>query len=84
MTPEQRNARTLTDSQRLLWRDDVEGICSDPNLCFEFGKTARCGPCAVKQSRAAGVEPDWSLPSLPAVARLRRMVKELGGDDGNG
>lgn len=80
MTPEQRNARTLTDGQRLLWRDDVEGICCNPDLCFEYGKTVRCGPCATKQSLAAGVEPDWSLPAYPEVARLKRMVRELGGE----
>lgn len=28
-----RDRRTLSDPQRLLWRDDVEGICPTPGAC---------------------------------------------------
>jgi len=65
-----RNARTLSDPQRLLWRDDVEGICPNPDMCFEYSQTARCGPCAIKQAEAAGVEPNLTLPNSPEVSRL--------------
>ena len=30
-------ARALTDPQRMLWKDDVEGICLSVDLCFEYG-----------------------------------------------
>lgn len=73
----ERNRRTLTDTQRLIWRDDVEGICPSPDMCFEYGEHVRCGPCAIKQSLANGVEPDMSLPNLPEVSRQRREIERL-------
>lgn len=72
-----RDWRTLADTQRLIWRDDVEGICPSPDVCFEYVSRARCGPCAIKQSLAHGVEPDMSLPNLPEVSRLRREIEAL-------
>lgn len=71
---DEKRRRTLTDTQRLLWRDDVEGICASPDMCFEYGTTVRCGPCAIKQSNALGVTADLSLPNLPEVSRLRREL----------
>lgn len=68
----ERDRRTLTDPQRLIWRDDVEGICPTPDMCFEYGEHARCGPCAIKQADARGVISDLSLPNLPEVSRLQR------------
>jgi len=73
-----RERRTLSDPQRLLWRDDVEGICPTPGACWEYGETARCGPCAIKQAANLGVESDMALPNLPEVYRLRRKLKALG------
>jgi hypothetical protein len=73
----ERERRTLTDPQRLLWRDDVEGICRSPDLCWEHGETARCGPCAIEQARRAGVETNFSLPNHPEVSRLRRRLAEI-------
>lgn len=67
--------RTLTDPQRKLWRDDVEGICSSPDMCFEYGETVRCWPCAARQSAAAGIEIDSSTPNSPEAFRLRRELK---------
>jgi len=67
----------MSDPQRLLWRDDVEGICPTPGLCWEYGDTARCGPCAIKQAEAFGVEPNLSLPNLPEVYRLRRELSRI-------
>lgn len=73
-----RERRTLTDPQRLLWRDDVEGICPTPGACWEYGDTARCGPCAIKQAAQHGIESNMALPNLPEVYRLRRKLKALG------
>lgn len=73
-----RERRTLTDPQRLLWRDDVEGICPTPGACWEYGETARCGPCAIKQAAAIGVESNLSVPNLPEVYRLRRQLRAMG------
>ena len=67
-----RDRRTLSDPQRLLWRDDVEGICPTPDLCWEYGDIARCGPCAIKQAEKFGIESNHALPNLPDVYRLRR------------
>lgn len=64
--------RTQTDTQRLLWRDDVEGVCPTIEICFEYGETVRCGPCAIKAALRDGVEPNYSLPALPEVSRLKR------------
>ena len=69
--------RTMTDHQRMLWRDDVEGICPTPDMCFEYGDHVRCGPCAIKQATARGVQTDYSVPNLPAVYRLERRTTEL-------
>lgn len=77
MSEEERNRRTLSDPQRLLWRDDVEGICPSPSLCWEHGDTARCGPCAIEQAARLGVETNRSLPNLPEVYRLQRQIAEL-------
>lgn len=73
----ERVRRMLTDTQRLLWRDDVEDVCPTVRLCFEYGPTVRCGPCAIKQSIAEGVTPDYSLPNLPEVSRLQRELAEV-------
>lgn len=78
MTDEERNLRTMTDPQRMLWRDDVEGICPTPDLCWEYSDTARCGPCAIKQAASFGVETNHAVPNLPEVYRLRRKLKSLG------
>lgn len=75
----ERDRRTLTDPQRLIWRDDVEGICPTPDMCFEYGEHARCGPCAIKQADARGVTSDLSLPNLPEVSRLQRENAALSG-----
>ena len=77
MTSEERNRRTMTDPQRLLWKDDVVGICRSPDMCFEYGDHARCGPCAIDQATQAGVISDHSLPNLPEVYRLRRQLAAL-------
>ena len=72
-----RIARTLSDHGRMLWRDDVEGYCPSPELCFEYSATVRCSPCAIKQATASGVEtlrPDQSY--LPEVCRLNRELAE--------
>ena len=66
---------TMTDGQRLLRKSDVEDICPSKELCFEYGNHVRCGPCAIKQSRKYGVEPDPSLPFSPAEYRLKRRVR---------
>lgn len=71
-------ARALTDPQRMLWKDDVEGICLSVDLCFEYGDTTRCWPCAAKQSASLGIAVDTSQPALPEVARLRRELKAQG------
>lgn len=67
----------MTDTQRLIWRDDVEGICPTPDMCFEYGEHVRCGPCAIKQATACGVASDLSLPNLPEVSRQRREIDAL-------
>lgn len=70
--------RTLEDHGRMLWRDDVEGHCASPDMCFEYGDTVRCSPCAIKQSAAAGVQvrnPDGSYS--PEVCRLKRENARL-------
>ena len=69
--------RTMTDPQRMLWADDVKGICQSPSMCFEYGEHVRCGPCAIKQAALAGVESDFTVPNLPEVYRLRREIKRL-------
>lgn len=74
---EQKHRRNLMDPQRMLWRDDVEGICRSPDMCFEYGDHARCGPCAIDQSKTCGVTPDLSVPNLPEVYRLRRELAAL-------
>lgn len=75
-----RVSRTMTDPQRMLWADDVKGICQSPDMCFEYGEHVRCGPCAIKQATNAGVESDLTVPNLPEVYRLQRKIKELTGD----
>ncbi|WP_293921058.1 hypothetical protein [Sphingobium sp. UBA5915] len=72
-----RERRRLSDPQRLLWRDDVEGICPTPGACWEYGDTARCGPCAIKQAEKFGVESNHDLPNMPEVYRLRRATRTL-------
>lgn len=78
----EREGRTLSDPQRLLWREDVEDICPSIGICFEYGDTVRCGPCAIKQADQCGVNSNLSLPNLPEVSRLRRVLRALGHDDG--
>lgn len=81
MSPEDRNRRTMTDPQRMLWRDDVEGVCPSPDLCFdEYCERVRCGPCAIKQATLAGIESDLSVPNLPEVYRLRRALQQYSPD----
>lgn len=77
MTAEDKLRRTMTDPQRLLWRDDVEGICITPDLCWEYSDTVRCGPCAIEQAKRCGVESNHSLPTLPEVYRLRRWLAAM-------
>lgn len=73
-----KDERQLIDPQRMLWRDDVEGICPTIDMCFEYGEHVRCGPCAIKQSIARGVEPDLvTIPNLPEVSRLTRENKRI-------
>lgn len=72
-----RVARTMSDSQRLIWRDDVEGICRSPDMCFEYGDHARCGPCSIDQAKACGIATLQSLPNLPEVSRLQREAASL-------
>lgn len=69
--------RLLTDGQRMLWRDDVEGICPTPDNCFEYGDRVRCGPCARRQAEACGIATYEGAPNLPEVARLKREVAQL-------
>ena len=69
--------RRLSDHQRMLWKDEVHGVCPDVSLCFEHGDHARCGPCAIKLADAAGVETDFSIPDLPEVYRLRRRITAM-------
>ncbi len=72
-----RERRMLTDPQRMIWRDDVEGICPSPEMCFDNCERVRCGPCAIKQAVQAGVESDLTVPNLPEVYRLRRRIDAL-------
>lgn len=68
-------SRTLSDHGRMLWRDDVEGHCPSPELCFEYGPTVRCSPCAIKQAEDAGVatlHPDRTYS--PQECRLKREL----------
>ncbi len=78
MTEAERNRRTMTDPGRMLWKDDVEGICPLPGICFDYGEHVRCGPCAIIQATRAGVVSDFSVPRLPEVSRLRRLLVEHG------
>lgn len=73
----EREARNLSDIQRLVWKDELAGICETLESCFDHGGPARCGPCAIKASLAKGVEPDYTLPSLPEVSRLKRENARL-------
>lgn len=73
----ERRRFTLSDPQRLIRRQDVEGICPTIDSCFEYGGSARCGPCAIKQSEALGVQVDHGIPNLPEVYRLQRAGEAL-------
>jgi hypothetical protein len=73
--------RTMTDPQRMLWRDDVEGICPNADSCFDGITTARCGPCAIKQAEAHGIVPNLGVPNLPEVYRLRKELAKLRGTE---
>lgn len=66
--------RAMTDHGRMLWRDDVEGICPSIEMCFQYGDTVRCGPCAIKQAAAHGVETSCEVSYLPEVCRLQREL----------
>lgn len=80
----ERERRTMTDPQRMIWRDDVDGICPTLDLCFEYGDHARCAPCAIKQAAAHGVETDHQVPNLPVVYRLRRALGKVAENDSDG
>lgn len=68
-------ARMMSDHGRMLWQDDVEGHCPNPEICFEYGQTVRCSPCAIKQANAAGVTPiEPENVYLPEVSRLNREI----------
>jgi len=75
----EREARNLSDIQRLVWKDELAGICETLESCFDHGGPVRCGPCAIKASLAKGVEPDYTLPNLPEVNRLKRENARLVG-----
>jgi hypothetical protein len=77
MNDKARYMRMLSDPQRLLWRDDVEGICKTIDTCFENENSrGRCGPCAIKQAHARGVDVELSIvANLPEVCRLQREAK---------
>jgi len=66
---------TMTDTQRLLRASDVEHICPNKELCFEYGDHVRCAPCAIRQSEMHGVKPNLSLPFSPEEYRLKRRVR---------
>ena len=69
------NQKRLCDHGRLLFRDDVERHCANPDICFEYGGTVRCSPCAIKQADAEGIETlDIERVYLPEVARLNREL----------
>ncbi len=74
MTPIKRSI--LTDHQRMLWPDDVEGVCPHPDQCVEYSAKVRCGPCAVKQADVHGVATDYRPGDLPEVCRLRRLLRD--------
>lgn len=70
--------KRLCDHGRLLFRDDVERHCGNPDICFEYGGTVRCSPCAIKQADAEGVETlDVERVYLPEVARLNRELAAM-------
>ena len=75
----EREARNLSDIQRLVWKDELAGICETLESCFDHDGPVRCGPCAIKASLAKGVEPDYTLPNLPEVSRLKRENARLVG-----
>lgn len=68
---------TLTDPQRLIRKEDVEGACQTPDMCFEHGGPARCWPCAARASAMRGVTVDDRLPKAPNEARLIRENERL-------
>lgn len=72
--------RTLSDPGRMLWPEDVEGHSLSPDLCSEFaedgGPVGRCGPFAIAQARAAGIEPISYSRNLQAV-RLQRDKEDM-------
>ncbi len=67
-------AFTLRDHQRLLKKSDVQHVCESVEMCFEYSDVVRCGPCAIKQAAALGVETDYRLPFAPEHYRLRRQM----------
>ena len=73
----ERERRRLADTGRTIWRDEMEGVCHSIDMCFEYGDRVRCGPCAIKASLSQGVDPDFSLPALPEVSRLKREIDQL-------
>lgn len=68
-------AFTMTDTSRMLRKSDIKDVCPHPDDCFYEAERARCGPCAVKASKLAGIEIDDTHSHLPEVCRLRREVK---------
>ena len=75
----EREARNLSDTQRLLWRNELGNICPSLDVCFDGSDRVRCGPCAIVAAKAKGVEPDYALPNLPEVSRLKRENARLVG-----
>ena len=75
----EREARNLSDTQRLLWRDELGDICPSLDVCFDGSDRVRCGPCAIEAAKAKGVDPDYTLPNLPEVSRLKRENARLVG-----
>lgn len=73
-------SRTMTDPGRMLWPDDVDGHCISPRICGEFATdgqpVGRCGPCAMAQSHAAGVELS-NCTRNPEVVRLHREKEDM-------
>lgn len=68
-------AFTMTDTSRILRKSDIKDVCPHPDDCFYEAERGRCGPCAVKASKLAGIEIDDTHSHLPEVCRLRREVK---------
>lgn len=66
----------LSDTSRMLCKEDVVDVCHSVDLCFDTSDRVRCGPCAVKASAALGVEIDDTHSHLPEVCRLRRALSE--------